>query len=56
MNPIVKTLIGAALGAGAGWLMYRFIGCRTGACPITAKWWTSMLYGSILGAVAASGK
>lgn len=37
------------IGAAAGYVYYRFIGCRTGACPITANPWISTLYGALVG-------
>ncbi len=39
------------VGAGVvgGYLYYRFIGCRSGACPLTANPWISTLYGALLG-------
>jgi hypothetical protein len=40
-----------ALGAGAGFLYYRFVGCRTGTCPITRNPWISTIYGAILGSM-----
>lgn len=39
-----------ALGAILGYAYYYFIGCASGACPITAKWWTSVAYGTLVGA------
>ncbi|MGA9115333.1 MAG: DUF6132 family protein [Bacteroidota bacterium] len=46
--------IGAvALGAVLGYAFYKFVGCRTGACPITSNPWMSTLYGAVLGGLAA---
>jgi hypothetical protein len=46
---IVKVAIGIVLGGLAGFAMYRFIGCASGACPITANPWTSTIFGMIIG-------
>jgi hypothetical protein len=56
MTPLLKTLIGTLAGAGVGFLVYRFIGCRTGTCPITANPWMSMIFGGVIGFLFASGK
>ena len=56
MSPVLKTLLGAVVGAAIGYAMYRFVGCKTGACPITASPWTSMLVWGIVGAIGASGR
>ena len=56
MHPMLKTLIGAAVGAAFGYAMYRFVGCKTGTCPITASPWTSMLVWGIVGAIGAYGR
>ena len=37
------------LGGVGGYAFYRFIGCRTGSCPITSNPWLSILYGAFLG-------
>lgn len=42
-------LIGFALGAIAGFLYWRFVGCSSGTCPITSNWYTSSIYGSLMG-------
>ena len=47
---IVTYVIGGALGALAGFLYYRFIGCRTGTCPLTSTLYGAILYGTALGA------
>ena len=56
MNPLLKSALGIALGAAAGFLLYRFVGCKTGTCPITANPWTSMLFGAVLGLLLTTGK
>jgi hypothetical protein len=42
-------------GAALGYLYHRVVGCRTGACPITARWWTSSGYGALMGYMLARG-
>ena len=56
MSPILKSVLGAAIGAVIGFLIYRFVGCKTGTCPLTASPWTSMLVWGIVGAMIASGR
>ncbi len=51
-----KPIIGALIGAGIGFALYRFVGCKTGACPITASPWTSMLVYGLLGALMFGGR
>ncbi|MDP2311979.1 MAG: DUF6132 family protein [Pseudomonadota bacterium] len=51
MRPLLTALLGA--GLGYGW--YRMVGCSTGSCPITARWWTSVLYGAVVGGMMGSG-
>lgn len=42
-----------AVGAAAGYAYYRFIGCKTGACPLTSNPWISTLYGALIGLLIA---
>lgn len=42
-------LLAVLLGAAAGYAFYRFVGCRTGGCPITSNPWLSSIYGGMLG-------
>lgn len=37
------------LGAIAGFLYWRFVGCTTGTCPITSNWYASVPYGMLFG-------
>lgn len=43
-------VIGALLGALAGFLYWNFVGCSTGTCMITSKPINSTLYGATMGA------
>ncbi len=56
MNPAFRMIIGGAIGAAVGYALYRFVGCRTGACPLTANPWLAMLIWGIFGAVMAGGR
>ena len=49
LNTLAGYGLSALTGAAGGYLVYRFVGCRTGACPLTSKPWTSILYGAIVG-------
>jgi hypothetical protein len=56
MNMALRAVIGGVVGSGLGFLMYRFIGCRTGACPLTANPWVAMFIWGLMGVMLASGK
>lgn len=56
MPALVKILIGVALGAVAGYAWYRLVGCSTGTCPITSRWWTSTGYGAAMGLLMSLAK
>ena len=51
---ILRVMIGVVVGGGLGFAFYRFVGCSSGACPLTSKPFVSILYGSIIGALVAS--
>jgi len=51
---ILRLLIGAGIGGAAGFTYYRFVGCSTGACPLTSNPWISTLYGMFLGGLIAT--
>ncbi|MEK7251602.1 MAG: DUF6132 family protein [Bacteroidota bacterium] len=42
------------LGGAGGYAYYKFVGCKTGFCPITDNPWVSTLYGAVMGAMLAS--
>ena len=39
-------------GAILGFAYWKFVGCASGTCPITANWHTSVLFGSLIGMLA----
>ncbi len=51
---MIRFIIGAALGGAAGYAYYRFVGCSTGACPLTSNPWISTAYGMLVGGMIAS--
>jgi hypothetical protein len=53
MNRYWKVALFAVIGAGVGFAYWRFIGCTSGTCPITANWHTSTLMGGLIGLLAA---
>ena len=42
-------MILTVVGAIAGFLYYRFVGCASGACAITSNPYISTVYGGVLG-------
>jgi hypothetical protein len=52
-KPIVFTGIGLVIG----FAYWRFMGCKSGTCPITANWHTSVLMGGLFGfLISGTGK
>lgn len=41
--------VSVLLGGAGGFAFYKFVGCKTGTCPITANPWISTLYGALIG-------
>ena len=42
-------LIFAIAGAFGGYLYWYYVGCKSGTCPITSVWYSTSLYGALLG-------
>jgi hypothetical protein len=51
---ILRLVIGAVIGGGLGFAYYKFVGCSSGACPLTSNPVISTVYGSVVGALLAS--
>ena len=45
----VGRTVAVLLGGAGGFLYYRIVGCKTGACPLTSNPWISTLYGALIG-------
>jgi hypothetical protein len=52
---MIRFLAGIFVGGLLGFLYYRFIGCTSGACPITKNPYVSTIYGALLGGLIAWG-
>jgi len=51
---MMTIVIGVVAGGVVGFLYYRFIGCRSGACFITGNPYISTIYGAVLGGLIAN--
>ncbi|QZE14835.1 hypothetical protein K4L44_02950 [Halosquirtibacter laminarini] len=50
----LTTLIGILIGMLGGYLYWRFIGCKSGTCPITSNPIHSTLYGALMGGLVGN--
>lgn len=50
---IIKLISGIVIGGILGFAYYTFIGCASGACPITSNPYTSIIYGAVMGALVS---
>ena len=48
-----RDLIGIIIGAIAGFLYWKFVGCSSGTCMITSKPINSTFYGALMGFLVA---
>ena len=49
---MLRPILSVAAGALLGYLYYRFVGCRSGACPLTGNPYVATLYGAAIGFLA----
>lgn len=50
-----RLALGILIGGGLGLGYQKLIGCRTGACPLTATPVRAMIYGAVIGTIWAMG-
>lgn len=50
----ILTIAGVLVGALAGYLYWKYVGCYSGTCAITSKPVNSAVYGSVMGGLAFS--
>jgi hypothetical protein len=50
-----RTLLFVLAGAVIGLLYQRFVGCRTGTCPITSNRYIATIYGAVMGFLVSTG-
>lgn len=50
--PWIRVALGLLAGAALGYAWGRLVGCRTGACPLTATPLRATLYGAFMGLLA----
>jgi len=49
-----RAILGIVIGGALGFAYYKFIGCASGACPITSNPLSSSIYGAVLGLLMSS--
>lgn len=54
MIMILKIVIGVVIGGGLGFAYYKFVGCSTGACPLTSNPIVSTIFGAVMGTLVAT--
>jgi len=50
-----RLLLGLVIGGALGFGYQKLVGCRTGACPLTATPLRAILYGAVVGLLFAMG-
>ncbi|MEI6972239.1 MAG: DUF6132 family protein [bacterium] len=50
---IAGAIVGAVAGGLTGYSLYRFVGCSSGACPLTSNPWMSTIFGILVGGMLA---
>ncbi|MFM8911862.1 MAG: DUF6132 family protein [Flammeovirgaceae bacterium] len=51
LRKLAMPALGMAIGGVLGWAYWYWVGCESGACPITSWPLNSSLYGAVMGAL-----
>jgi len=51
-----KRILFSLIGSLGGYAYYYFVGCSSGACPITSNPWISTAYGAGMGLILTIGE
>jgi hypothetical protein len=51
---MIAIAAGLVIGAALGFGYYKFVGCASGACPLTSNPWIATIYGAVVGALVAA--
>ena len=51
---ILRSIIGIIVGGGLGFGWYMLVGCPTGTCPLTSNPVVTIIYGAVVGGLAAA--
>jgi hypothetical protein len=47
-------IIFSAIGAAGGFLYWKFVGCKSGTCPIKSVWYITTIWGLLVGYLSGS--
>ena len=50
----LRFVLAGLVGGGLGFAYYKFVGCLTGACPLTSHPVISTIYGAVIGVLIAT--
>ena len=50
---MIRLVLGIVIGAIAGFVYYKLVGCPSGMCPLTSNPIISTIYGATLGALVS---
>ncbi len=53
MSLWLRVVLGVVSGGAVGWAVYRFVGCESGACPITSNPVVSIIVFAVAGLMVA---
>ena len=53
MNPVLKIILGIAIGGILGGLLGYYGKCTSGTCPLTSNPYIGVIYGALMGLLIA---